>query len=1004
MAVFKCKMCGADLQVNFGDKIVECEYCGTSQTVSTTSDEKVLKLIARGNMLRQNNEFDKAYSVFEQLVSEDGADAESYWNLLLCKYGITYVDDYNGKKKPTINRMSLTSILDDTDYKKVLELADVVSKNTYIEQASEIANIQNKILDIIKQEQPYDIFISYKETDEFGDRTSDSVLAQDIYNDLVKEGYRVFLSRVSLSNSVGQEYEPVIYSALHTSKMMLLVTTSEEYVNSVWVKNEWSRFLGMMKNDSSKKLIPCYKDMDPYDLPKEIKNIQAIDFNKLGAIQDLIIGVNKVFGKSQNVTSSNKNNDESNYVSNLLKRVEMNIQEDDIEKANENLEKIFDFDIENDMAYLYQFLIDSGVKNESEINVEINNLDLNEFCNIVNTGLNSYRKMVKFAKNERVISFIDKVNEKDRLFKAEFKKKSDKVFNETNRENSLFKDRSIAYTSFYLDDDSCFKGEMLAVINEDKTVSCYPNDEKVDVSNFTNIRSIYFNSGSKYNDIYLIGVTDSGDVVTSKKLPDDYVINKISKLYKVKRFYYVYSDQSVFIDVNDCLRIMGYKNDEYINSLDIKVDEIKTVKHSFIIMQNGRLYCFSDGYLSSFSKPLENVNDVFEEWLYFKEGLFLLSVVDNEGTVTYYVDNNKKLPSDVKLENYTNVSSVFYVSYKGYDKICAINNYGIVQYPDSELEEILKPYCDKLVYENYDIDGNRYEIKIDNSLNVRTKKVKENGIVGNKCYFLDQRNVIDLEDWESIQNGIEAFKNNRNNPLLYSKEELTNQTLTIELEMNVFQENKYEHRVQLLCKIYFPKGVSLIDKSIVDAQVYVNAHLNYKEIILCTSSKEKKYWDNDVLCLEYNDVCSLYTKIYDKGLEFESAYVYCNFYGINQYIIAGDKTCVKLNVVDKTNNNASPTSNTNKTSSSSGCYTATCVYNSYDCPQVWILRRYRDNYLDNRWWGRLFIRFYYAISPTLVKYFGKFNWFRKPIKRILDKKIIKLKEKGYEDSPYKDKY
>ena len=87
-----------------------------------------------------------------------------------------------------------------------------------------------------------------------------------------------------------------------------------------------------------------------------------------------------------------------------------------------------------------------------------------------------------------------------------------------------------------------------------------------------------------------------------------------------------------------------------------------------------------------------------------------------------------------------------------------------------------------------------------------------------------------------------------------------------------------------------------------------------------------------------------------------------------------------------------------------GCYVATCVYNSYDCPQVWALRRYRDNYLDNRWFGRLFIKLYYKVSPKLVKLFGEKAWFRKPIKRLLDRKVLKLMKKGYQDTPYNDKY
>ena len=89
---------------------------------------------------------------------------------------------------------------------------------------------------------------------------------------------------------------------------------------------------------------------------------------------------------------------------------------------------------------------------------------------------------------------------------------------------------------------------------------------------------------------------------------------------------------------------------------------------------------------------------------------------------------------------------------------------------------------------------------------------------------------------------------------------------------------------------------------------------------------------------------------------------------------------------------------------SSGCYIATAVYGSYDCPEVWTLRRYRDNVLDNSWYGRLFIRCYYAVSPTLVKWFGKTNWFRNLFRKPLNRWVNKLNEQGVENIPYTDKY
>lgn len=87
----------------------------------------------------------------------------------------------------------------------------------------------------------------------------------------------------------------------------------------------------------------------------------------------------------------------------------------------------------------------------------------------------------------------------------------------------------------------------------------------------------------------------------------------------------------------------------------------------------------------------------------------------------------------------------------------------------------------------------------------------------------------------------------------------------------------------------------------------------------------------------------------------------------------------------------------------SGCYVATAVYGSYDCPEVWTLRRYRDNTLAITWYGRAFIKIYYAISPTLVKWFGNTNWFKNMWKPTLDRMVEKLNNNGVEDTPYNDK-
>ena len=257
-------MCGGNLNVEENATICTCEYCGTTQTVPVLDDEKKNKLYERANRLRFNNEFDKAYPVYQEIINDYPAEAEAYWGLLLCKYGIEYVEDpYTHKMIPTCHRSSFDSIFDDKDFEMVMENADLTSRSVYREEAKTIEEIRKGILEVSSKEEPYDIFICYKETDEEGNRTVDSVIAQDVYNALIEKGYRVFFSRISLEDKLGQEYEPYIFAALNSAKVMLVFGTKYDYFNAVWVKNEWSRYLQLIAKGETKTLLPCYRDIDP---------------------------------------------------------------------------------------------------------------------------------------------------------------------------------------------------------------------------------------------------------------------------------------------------------------------------------------------------------------------------------------------------------------------------------------------------------------------------------------------------------------------------------------------------------------------------------------------------------------------------------------------------------------------------------------------------------------------------------------------------------------------
>lgn len=303
--ILKCKMCGGDIVPIEGKNIAECLYCKSLMTFPNPDNEKIVNLYNRANDFRLSNQFDKAYGVYETILEIDNKQVEAHWGLLLCKYGVEYIDDpATGLKVPTCHRTITTSILKDIEFKIIEENSSGEALELYKKEAQKIDEIQKGILELSSKEEPYDIFICYKETDSNGERTHDSVIAQDIYDKLTSNNYKVFFSRITLENKLGTEYEPYIYSALKSSKVMLVVGTTEENFNAVWVKNEWSRYLEMMEEDKTKSLIPVYSKIDAYKLPEEFAMLQAQSMDKIGAMQDLAHGVQKLIDESKRETTS----------------------------------------------------------------------------------------------------------------------------------------------------------------------------------------------------------------------------------------------------------------------------------------------------------------------------------------------------------------------------------------------------------------------------------------------------------------------------------------------------------------------------------------------------------------------------------------------------------------------------------------------------------------------------------------------------------------------------
>ena len=364
MAIIKCKMCGGDLNIIEGASTAECEYCGSRQTVPKVDDEKKLNLFTRANRFRSGCDFDKASGVYESIIADFPEEAEAYWGLVLCKFGIEYVDDpATGKKVPTCHRSGFDSVMKDPNVELAQEYADIMARRLYREEAKAIEEIRKGIIAVSANEEPYDVFICYKETDFNGKRTLDSVLAQDIYDALTDKGYRVFFSRISLEDKLGTEYEPYIFAALNSAKIMLAIGTDFEYFNAVWVKNEWSRFLKLMAQDKSKHLIPCYKGIDAYDMPEEFARLQAQDLDKMGAVQDIVRGVQKLLPKQKETTAVTQ----QPTANAMVMRGQFSLEDKDWKRADEYFERALDENPQDGSAYLGKVLVALQLSNAAQI-------------------------------------------------------------------------------------------------------------------------------------------------------------------------------------------------------------------------------------------------------------------------------------------------------------------------------------------------------------------------------------------------------------------------------------------------------------------------------------------------------------------------------------------------------------------------------------------------------------------------------------------------------------
>ena len=409
MGGLKCKMCGSNLDIGDSITVCKCEKCGTSQTVPDIEDDKELKLFERAGRLRFNCDFDKAAGIYNTITDRYTEEAEGYWGLILCKYGIEYADNASGKKVPVCHRISYDSVMDDEDFELVMENSDSESRAIFREEAKIIEENRKKYIQIAESEQPYDIYISYRAKDDNGDKTAVSEIAGHLYNKLTSAGYSVFLSEAALKGKKQSDCEPYIYSALNSANVMLALGTSYDDYNDVWVKNEWNRYLEIAEKNKNKCLIPCYKDVDEYDIPKEFAGLKVCQLGNDDTFNNIMAEIANVV-KPESVNQPAPEPEKAEPAEEIeLEEIEI-IEPVDINKlldegfsaisdknwkeANKLFFQVLDEEPDNSKAYWGQLLVQQECTNAREM---ADNLYLQV---IGNTSDNTYELEIRDRRQE----------------------------------------------------------------------------------------------------------------------------------------------------------------------------------------------------------------------------------------------------------------------------------------------------------------------------------------------------------------------------------------------------------------------------------------------------------------------------------------------------------------------------------------------------------------------------------------------------------------------------
>ena len=283
---FKCKTCGLPLDelVTLSTTgLVECSSCFNVWTIpKKEASPEALHFLRMGEHDLDIGQFDNALAAYKKAAELDPQEPEAYFGMALAEFKIRYLKDHvNNRMQPICYEITAKRFLESESYHLAVKHATQEQRAEYEKRGKDIDYILNEFLELSEAGKDYDCFICVKVTDPVThEDTKDSKAADYIYRLLQEKGYKPFYSERELHNVTGADYEARIMYALYMSECMLVVCNNEEYLQTPWVKNEYSRFLKLM-NDAEKESdsITLVFDGTPIEkLPGRAGKIQGINY------------------------------------------------------------------------------------------------------------------------------------------------------------------------------------------------------------------------------------------------------------------------------------------------------------------------------------------------------------------------------------------------------------------------------------------------------------------------------------------------------------------------------------------------------------------------------------------------------------------------------------------------------------------------------------------------------------------------------------------------------